>query len=127
MIPETVELIGRRNADFIEEYSFSEDNVPVDLTGCSARMQLRLYGNAPGSPLIDLATVSTDVQGVKFVDRVNGLIQVKINQANLAGLPARVSTDSRSSFAYDLRITWPDGVEDVFMEGAFVLKAGVTR
>lgn len=127
MTPATIELIGRRNASFVEEYVFKVDNVAVDFSGCTARMQLRHYGNETGSPLLDVTPVSSDVEGVWIRDAVNGLIQVRINQSSLSGLPTRVSTESRSGFAYDLRLTWPDSVQDVLMEGTFVLKAGVTR
>jgi hypothetical protein len=127
MIPETVELIGRRNAPFIEEYVFTVDNTPVDFTGCTATMQLRVYANAPDPALVTLNAVSSDVEGVWISDPVNGIIQVRIDEATLFGLPTRVSTDARSAFAYDLRLTWPDGVRDVLMEGAFIVKAGTTR
>jgi hypothetical protein len=128
MIPETVTLTGRRNVPFVEEYQFTDDSgAAIDFTGCTGAMQIRLYGNAPGAALASLANVSSDVEGVWINDPTNGVIQVKINEATLNGLPTAATPGAADVFAYDLVLTWPDALEECLIEGRFVLKPGVTR
>ena len=128
MIPETVTLTGRRNTPFVEEYVFADETgTPISFSLCSAFMQIRLFGNAPGDPLANLANVSSDIEGVWIRDPANGTIAVRIEEATLNALPTNVAPGAADAFAYDLIIQWPDGLQECLMEGRFILKPGVTR
>lgn len=127
MIPETVTLTARRNVPFAEQYDFADETeAPIDFTGCTATMQVRLYGNAPGDPLIDLHSVGADVEGVNVNDPATGSVTVRIDQTTLAAMPTGNTPNAADIFSYDLIITWPDGFSEAFMEGRFILKPGVT-
>lgn len=128
MIPETVTLTARRNATFAEEYDFTDETgAAIDLTGCTAKMQVRLYGNAPGSLATMLSVARGGIEGVWINDPANGKITVQINQSTLAAMPTGGTPGAADVFAYDLMVTWSDGVEDCFIEGRFILNPGVTR
>lgn len=128
MIPETVTLTARRNATFAEEYDFTDETgAAIDLTGCTATMQVRLYGNAPGSALITLPSVTRGIEGVWVSDPANGKITVQINESTLAAMPSNGTPGAADVFAYDLMVTWSDGHTDCFIEGRFILNPGVTR
>jgi hypothetical protein len=131
MIPEMVAIVAARNVPFFEEFAFAESGVALDLTGCTAALQVRLYGNAGGSALIDLANVTADAtQGVWIRDPAGGVVKVWIGEAALNGLPAPQLPDQAGepwSGVYDLVITWPDGVQETLMEGIITVKPGVTR
>lgn len=128
MIPETVALTARRNTPFAEEYEFTDETgAAFDFTGCTGAMQVRLYGNAPGAALVNLANVGSDIEGVWVRDPANGIISVRIDENTLIALPEASTPGAADVFAYDLIITWSDGLEECLMEGQFILNPGVTR
>lgn len=89
--------------------------LPVDLTGCSARMQVRAELASP-AVLIEL----TSANGRIVIDAPNGGITLRLSAAETAAL-----TFTRA--VYDLEIVYADGRVRRLLEGSFKVKGEVTR
>lgn len=132
MTPVTADLRAVRNDDFVEEWVLtdgtSEANPgdPIDLTGWSADMEIRLYAGASGSALIDLATVTTDVQGVRFIEPAEGRIVIRIQDTAINGLPAAGKAGAALTLYYDLVLTDPTGDRHNYAGGKFTVYPKVT-
>ncbi|WP_311270483.1 hypothetical protein [Sphingobium sp. WCS2017Hpa-17] len=127
----TVPLTAARNLDLREEYGLlGEDDGPLNLTGCTLKMEVRLYGAQPGAALISLPQVTTDILGIRVTDAVNGKIRMIIPKANLAALPGGPVNGSEPNqpdvFVYDLLIDRPSPLEPLAMAGTFTVSPGVT-
>lgn len=91
-----------------------DDGLPIDLTGCTARMQLRA---TPATPvLLDLSTENTRLSLLGST----GIVELLVDAPTTAGLSCGVGV-------YDLRVTFPSGRVDVALAGRFVLVLAVTR
>lgn len=91
-----------------------EQGQPIDLTGCTARMQLRA---TPASPV--LLELSTDNGRLSLAGAL-GIIELLVDAPTTAGL-------SCESGVYDLRVIFPGGQVDVVMGGRFTLALAVTK
>jgi hypothetical protein len=136
MTPANVPIEVRRNGDYAETWVVADDQgydengdavSPQDLTGWTLAMQVRLYGLAGGSSLITLATVTTAVQGLRIVEATAGQIEARITDATLEALPVSGKAGESVTFKYDLLLTDPTGLEQVYAEGDFIVYPGVTR
>lgn len=90
------------------------DNQPVDLTGYSAKMQVRLGYQEPSA----IITVSSD-DGEIILGGSAGTIAITISAEKMTATTARV-------YVYDLRMTVGDTVTRL-IEGNFTVQASVTR
>lgn len=130
MTPAIEPLTARRNARFDQEWEFTDNDDPFDLTGWTGAMQLRLYGAQPGSAKVDLGNVTSDAEGVWIREPTFGIVRVRIDQATLQSayelLIGANEAGSAARLEYDLRMTTPTGAEEVWMAGEFILEAGVT-
>lgn len=130
MIPETVPLRVWRNARHIEEFTFTVDGSPYDLTGWSGALQVRLYGAAAGPALLSLSNVTTDVEGVWIVEPTEGIVRVRIDEATLTALWTTLGGPAEAgdsiTLVYDLVMTPPAGGDEVWAEGKFIIEPGVT-
>jgi hypothetical protein len=133
MTPANVPIPVWRNADYAETWVIAESfdasgNAvnPVDLTGYTLAMQVRLYGLAGGDPLIDLETVTSAIEGLRIVEATAGQIEVRITDATLEALPTGKAGAS-VTFSYDLLLTDPTGLEQPYAYGDFIVQPGVTR
>mgnify|MGYP000337768281 CR=1 FL=1 len=90
-------------------------NSPYNLTGYSARMQVR--------PTVDSTTVILELT------TGNGRITLGSTEYNISLLVSASVTDGLTPglYVYDLEIVSPSGVVDRILEGNFKVKAGVTR
>lgn len=131
--PVAMDLRAWRNADYIEEFTLAEDFSagipinPIDLTGWSAELQVRLYGLASGDPLIDLQTVTTEVEGIRFMEPAQGVIRVWIDWDTLEALPDGGKKGFDRTFSYDLILIDPAGIRSVYATGSLIVPPGVTR
>lgn len=125
------EISAARNVPWAREFEFSDPaGEPFDFTGWTAALQVRLYEGALGAALISLSTASnSSAEGVHFFADDPGRLQVLIKEASLNSLPGlhEVEAGAPQRFFYDLVLTDPSGFEQCFMEGAFVVRPGVTR
>lgn len=94
----------------------TDNATPVDLTGVSARLQLRVGADVADPPLVDLTTANGGI----VITAAQGKVRVIIAAALTAALPS-------TGGVYDLVITWPDGSVQRLMEGSFSVSPRVTR
>ena len=101
-------------ADTFEAVNFeiNVDDVPVDLSDTTIRMQLRKeYGGVVGLSLTSVANA-----GITITDAANGLF--RINQ-QIIDIPA-------FNYIYDIEFNF-DGVVKTYISGNFLIKNDVTR
>lgn len=89
---------------------------PVDLTGYTARAQVRARMSSP-EPVLDLTSAP---DGGITLGGPAGTITVRIDAATTAGLPAVVHV-------WSLELTSPNGGVTPLLSGAFEIRAEVTR
>jgi len=135
MTPVILNLEAWRNVPFAESFiltdgdpaAVDEDGNPIDLTGYAGALQVRLYGLAAGDPLISLTTVTSDVQGLRFIEPTAGRINILIDESTLAALPESGKRGFPVVYAYDLVLTDADSLQEVYATGTFTVHPGVTR
>lgn len=118
-------IVARRNTPFARVFPFTdtETDEPVDFTGATVAMQVRQYGAQPGDALIDLAEVGAELTEGLLVEE--GQITVFIDRGSLADLPGG-KPGASVIFEYDLKVRLAGRVEEVWAEGSFTVKPGVT-
>lgn len=130
MTPANVPITVWRNARYAEEFPFTLDGAAYDLTSWTAKLQVRLYGATAGGALLDLANVTTDVEGVWIIEPAEGLVRVRIEEATLVALWTSLGGNSEPNapitLSYDLVLTTPDGDDEVWTYGDFIIMPGVT-
>lgn len=104
-----------QGATFSEPIRWIVDDVPVNLTGYTARFQVRRHPTAAGAPLLDL-TVGSGLA----IDAVNGQVTITMTPTQTATLPP-------GRLAYALELT--DGSANVFrfIEGSLVVTPELVR
>lgn len=117
-------LRARRNTPFVYAFQVRRNDAPLDLTGHTATMQVRLYGMAPEDPQIDLETVS--VLMTEGLTIIGSTVSAFIDELTLMLMPSAHVAQRDDRFAYDLVISDPDGYSWVERWGPFDLAQGVT-
>ena len=92
------------------------DNLPVDLTGYTASMQVRQFVDST-STLVELSTTN----GKIVINGALGQINLTLTAAQTAAL------SPVGSYLYDLNLTSPGGYVYKILQGAFILNASVTN
>lgn len=118
------------NADYTEEFGIVVDGAAYSLAGCTLAMNVRRFPRAVDS-VFNLATVVTDVQGLRILDALGGIVAIRINKATLETAYSAWSENAIANavlnFVYDLRITHADGSQEILTQGSVVINPGVTR
>jgi len=112
----TYNITCDQGATFQKAISWNDSaNNPYNLTGYSARMQVR--------PTAESTTVILELT------TANGRITVGSTEYNVNLLVSAAITDGLTPglYVYDLEIVSPAGVVDRILEGNFKVKIGVTR
>lgn len=91
------------------------NSVPVNVTGYTARMQIR-RSIASTDKLIELTTEN----GRITVDGVNGMFTLYISPTDTAALPS-------GTWVYDFEVFAPNGTTTTLLEGGFVIDPQVSR
>lgn len=91
------------------------DQEPIDLTGFTARMQIRGY---PQSEVVWLTLTSESGEGIT-IGGADGTVVIEITSAQTAD----ITTDG----FYDIELIAPSGEVDRFLQGAVILSNEVTR
>lgn len=126
--PARVDLRVGRNDHLVTTFTFADGDTAVDLSAMTLQMQVRLWQEAGGAALVDLAEVgSATVQGLYVLDAAAGQFQVFVTEDTVSGLPANGDPTVSQTFAYDIRLTDADGVKQTYVYGDFVVVPGVTR
>lgn len=86
--------------------------VGMDLTGVPMRAQVRLGGDIPGAPLVDLSTVTNgNAEGLRLVsvDTIDGLatshVELVINESTMKAMPYTGESGDATQLAWDWQIT----------------------
>jgi hypothetical protein len=94
----------------------TETMIPVDLTGCTARMQLRAKVTSTGDPIFE----ATTEDGRITLGDADGTIDIVFSATDTAALHFR-------QCVYDLEVQFPGGEVDRLLMGNVKLSAEVTR
>ena len=118
MQPASLDLTIYKGSTFVKsiQWKTGDPAVAVDLTGCTARMQVR---KSPCDSVI-LESLSTSNGKILITDAINGKFQI------------RISADVSSAYTfvsgvYDLELVFPDGTITRIIEGNFIAMPEVTR
>lgn len=113
---DTVNLTIQQGDTFALDVQWIDDTTgqPVDLTGATARMQLRSYYASP-AVVLDLA-VGTGIT----IDAAEGRFTIVASATQTAGLSAQ-------SGVYDLEVTFASNVVKKVIRGTFTVDPEVTR
>ncbi len=112
-----LKLVIEQGATFSQQITWKAGTpaVPVDLTGCTARMQIR--------PTIPSATVHTSItteNGGITLGGVAGTVLLTMTATQTAAL-------SFTTAVYDLEVAWADGTVRRIVYGPVTLSPEVTR
>lgn len=114
-MPAKIKLNIEQGATFRYSLNWTAEDVPVDLTGCTARMQIRLD---VGSPVV-IAELLTQNAGI-VLNTTPGQVDLYISATNTAAF-------NFDTAVYDLEIMFSSGDVCRLIEGEVVLSLEVTR
>ena len=127
--PARVDLVAQRWAPFVDITAIEN----FDFAAATFAMQIRMYRDAPGSPLVSLGNAASNAQGISATSAVVdgqtiSSVQIRINETTLEGLllnQGKAGTDV--ALVYDLHITASGLGKIRWMEGSFTIRAGATQ
>lgn len=110
------DMLCEQGATFVRQFKWTDENeVPIDLTGYSARMQVRTAVKA-SEVVVELTTANGQI----VLYPAEGKIELSMTATVTAALP-----DKRC--VYDLEVVAPSGTVTRLLQGAFVISPEVTR
>ncbi|KQW79704.1 hypothetical protein [Brevundimonas sp. Root1279] len=124
MQPQRRDLAGWSNVPLPRDViTILVNKVPLNLTGCTARMQVR---TSDGTKVSDITGPSAS--GIEFVNDAAGQIIPHVEWPDMmsAWSAASPKAGADAVLSYDLVITDADDLEQARLEGAFTVKAGTT-
>lgn len=127
--PGKLDLTVQRWTPFVYQIDFKG----LDFTGATPAMQVRLYRDAPGEPLIALVDAAANAEGLSIaVATTDGVptstVQIRINETTAEDLLLNAGTPGADiRLVYDLLIAGGGFPKTRWLEGEFILRAGVTR
>ncbi len=115
MHPNHIDIAIHRNADYLQEWQFCDNQgQPINIDDIDFSMKVR--ENAGQGPVVVTAdVVRTDV--------INGRVQFKILGAAFSAIEGQTEL---VKLAYDIVMTYSDGIKFVPVEGHIILVPGVT-
>lgn len=118
MKPAVVNLTIYQGSTFMQEFQWKTGNpaVPVNLTGYTARMQIR---SKVADPTI-ISNLTTENSGITFPDAIAGKFVLEISAT------ATALMDFKSA-VYDLEMIMPNGKVKRLFGGSVALSPEVTR
>jgi len=99
------------------DFSVATDAAPVDLTGSTLSMMVRVIA---ADPTVLLFIDNAGRGGITITDAANGKFSLKFAQSDIVNCPL-------GTFVQDLIRLRPDGVKERIWSGAFTITQGVTR
>ncbi len=104
-----------RNADYLQEWQFCDnDGTPIDISDISFSLKIRA-NSGQGSVIASAIATKTDSE--------NGKIQFKIFGSSFSSIQGQGEV---VKLAYDVVMTYSDGIKFVPVEGHVILVPGVT-
>lgn len=131
MPAKTMDLLIEQGATFDLTFTWADTvtengtttNVPKNLTGCTARMQVRAgYGK-------DVLLEATTANGRIILD-ADGEVHILLPEVVTDTAPIVITptgTKVRRRAVYDLEVQWPDGRVDRVLEGKVTFSPNITR
>lgn len=111
----TYDMSSDQGSDFDTVITYTDDaDALVNLTGCTARMQVRQFAGSPSARL-----VLTSSNGITLGGAL-GTIRVQISSAALSAVPA-------GQYAYDIELVDTASKVLKILSGPFIVNAEVTR
>ncbi len=114
LIPGQYDIIAPQGATFAEIFTYKNSGTPVDLTGYTARMQVRRTPSSD-TKILDLVSPAGITLG-----GATGQISVNVSATGMAAVDA-------GKYRYDLEIVSSNGTVSRLIEGVFYVTAEVTR
>ena len=114
MIPGKYNIVCPQGSTYNQQFTYSIDDVPVNLFGYTARMQVR-EKHTSTTKILDLTTEN----GRIALGTSAGTITINVPASNTAALVAK-------DYVYDLELISSDIVTRLF-EGKFLVTAEVTK
>jgi hypothetical protein len=101
-----------RNDSWVQTFSITAENVPVNLTGSTITIQVRKTANASA---VDLS-LSTGGNGITISGVGNN--QIVLN---------KVVNIAAGNYLYDMNVTFPSGVVKTYVWGTFLVQEDITK
>ena len=115
MTPGKYNFVCPQGATFSKQLTWEIDDIPVDLTTYTARMQVREKYTSP-SPIINLTTENGGI----VLGGDEGTIDIEINAFTTSGIVAK-------EYVYDLELVTSSSIVTRLIEGKFIVTPEVTR
>jgi hypothetical protein len=113
--PGKINFLCPQGSTFSKQITYKINDVPLDLTGYSSRLQVR-QNYYSENPLIDLYSPDNGIT----INSASGAINVFIHASVTAEVPA-------GTFLYDLELESSGGEVNRILEGSFFVTPEVTR
>jgi hypothetical protein len=114
MTPGKYNMVCPQGATFAKQLTYTIDQIPVDLTTYTARMQVREKHTSTTAKV----TLTTENGGISLGDD-EGTIDLYISDDQTSGIPAK-------TYVYDLELVSSSEVYRI-LEGQFIVTPEVTR
>lgn len=115
MIPGKYNIICPQGSTFSQQLTYSINTIPIDLTGYTARMQVREKYTSTKKDL----TLTTENGGLTLGGAA-GTININVNATTTAALHAK-------EYVYDLELVSSSNIVIRLIEGKFIVTPEVTR
>lgn len=115
MIPGKYNMVCPQGSTFNQELTYSINSVNVNLTGYSARMQVR-EKHTSTSTILSLTTAN----GGLVLGGSAGTISINIPSTTTASITAK-------EYVYDIELVSPSSIVTRIIEGRFIVTPEVTR
>lgn len=113
--PGQVNFLCPQGSTFSKQITYKIENIPVDLTGYSARLQVR-ENHYSSETLLD---ISSPDNGMSLGGSA-GTIDILVSASDTSNIPA-------GNFLYDLELESSGGEVSRIIEGSFIVTPEVTR
>ena len=131
LIPGRLDLKAWRNQILRTPFVLTDADTgaAINYAGTYLGAQVRLYGKAPGDPLVSLSPTDTaQANGLFRTDEAGGAFDLVIIPSTLVAMPANSGQPWQvMRFAWDLRFQPIGGDMMTLLEGDFFLYSGVTQ
>lgn len=112
----TYDIVARQGSTFHLETAFeTDDGEHIDLTGYTARMQVRRSASDTDTPVLTLTTENSRIA----LGGTAGTVVLSVDAVTMASVPA-------GHYAYDVELV-SGSVVTPYLNGAFEVQAEVTR
>ncbi len=121
-------LAAARNVVWHPSIELTYAGAALPLNGARVDLQVRLYPGQPGPPLLDCPDIAHGDDDLGNGNRVLRLYPVA-TKAALAAMPTGLNqpeVGQADQYAFDIVLTYADGLQDRLAAGDFLLEPGVT-